>query len=61
MTETFDLIVRNGTVVNHDGAGVRDIRVQTPAPIMLDHAGARRGRARSSAQLAASLCGSTGR
>ncbi len=28
MTETFDLIVRSGTVVNHDGAGMRDIGVR---------------------------------
>ncbi len=25
MSETFDLLIRNGTVVNHDGIGVRDI------------------------------------
>ena len=28
MSETYDLIVRGGTVVNHDGAGVRDIAVR---------------------------------
>ena len=28
MTETFDLLLRNGTVVNHDGVGVRDIGVR---------------------------------
>lgn len=27
MSETFDLLIRNGTVVNHDGIGVRDIGV----------------------------------
>ncbi|MAS04287.1 MAG: dihydroorotase [Ahrensia sp.] len=27
MSETFDLILKNGTVVNHDGQGVRDIGV----------------------------------
>jgi dihydroorotase len=27
MAETYDLILRGGTVVNHDGAGVRDIAV----------------------------------
>jgi dihydroorotase len=29
MTETFDLIVRNATVVNQDGTGVRDIGVRS--------------------------------
>lgn len=28
MNETFDLILKNGTVVNHDGKGVRDIGVR---------------------------------
>jgi dihydroorotase len=28
MAATFDLIVKGGTVVNHDGAGVRDIGVR---------------------------------
>ena len=28
MTETFDLIVRNGSVVNHDGVGARDIGIR---------------------------------
>jgi dihydroorotase len=27
MTQTFDLVLRNGTVVNHDGIGLRDIGV----------------------------------
>ena len=27
MSETFDLILKNGTVVNHDGQGARDIGV----------------------------------
>ncbi|GAG41361.1 unnamed protein product, partial [marine sediment metagenome] len=27
MTRTYDLILKNGTVVNQDGAGVRDIAV----------------------------------
>src|SRR4051794_14354160 len=28
MPETFDLLLRQGTVVNHDGIGVRDIGVR---------------------------------
>jgi dihydroorotase len=28
MTETFDLILKNGTVVNHDGQGVRDVGIR---------------------------------
>jgi len=28
MAATFDLIVKGGTVVNHDGTGVRDIGVR---------------------------------
>ena len=28
MTQTFDLLVRNATVVNHDGAGLRDIGIR---------------------------------
>ncbi len=28
MTNSFDLIIKNGTVVNHDGTGMRDIGVR---------------------------------
>ncbi|MBS0241987.1 MAG: dihydroorotase, partial [Proteobacteria bacterium] len=28
MTDTYDLVIRNATVVNHDGAGVRDIAIR---------------------------------
>ena len=31
MTVIFDLIVKGGTVVNHDGVGPRDIGVRGPA------------------------------
>ena len=27
MTQTFDLVLKNGTVVNQDGVGIRDIGV----------------------------------
>ena len=28
MTETFEIVIRGGTVVNHDGRGVRDIGIR---------------------------------
>src|SRR5687767_14411293 len=28
MTETYDLVLRGGTVVNHDGAGPRDVGIR---------------------------------
>ena len=27
MTQTFDLVLKNGTVVNQDGTGIRDVGV----------------------------------
>ena len=28
MSETYDLLIKGGTVVNHDGEGVRDIAIR---------------------------------
>ena len=28
MAETFDLVLKGGTVVNHDGAGIRDVGIR---------------------------------
>jgi dihydroorotase len=28
MAETYDLILKGGTVVNHDGEGVRDVGIR---------------------------------
>src|SRR5690606_35205741 len=29
MTDTFDLVLKGGTVVNHDGTGVRDVGIRS--------------------------------
>ena len=39
MSETFDLLLKNGTVVNHDGQGVRDVGVRDGRIAAIDSLG----------------------
>ena len=56
MPETFDLLLRNGTVVNHDGVGVRDIGVRAGRIAALGDLAAQIAVARSSTPLASRSC-----
>ena len=56
MAQTFDLILRGATVVNHDGEGVRDIGVSEGKIAAIGTSGARVGRRGRSIARACTCC-----